>query len=103
MITLLPIEEEIEFCDGHYLRTTIFREAGTIGEQHRHHFNHDTQITRGAASLWIEGVWEGDYREGDLIFIQAMLLHHFIALEPDTRITCIWPEDIDMDQAIVRH
>ena len=100
---LLPIEEEIEFRDGHYLRTTILREAGTIGEQHLHHFDHDTMITRGAASLWIEGIWNGHYFEGDVINIKAMTMHHFIALKPDTRITCIWPEDIDMDQAIVRH
>jgi len=99
---LLPIEEEIEFRDGFYLRTTILREAGTVGEQHRHHFDHDTQITKGSASLWIDGQWDADYSEGDMIRIEALKLHHFVALEPDTRITCIWPEDIDMDEAIVR-
>ena len=99
---MMPIEEEIEFRDGKYLRTTILRGIGTIGEQHRHHFDHDALISRGAATLYVDGVFNGHYFEGDIISIKAMTLHHFIALKPDTRITCIWPEDIDIEAAIVR-
>lgn len=94
-------EVSSEFRNGTYRRTTTFPVSGMLADQHRHIFDHDTEIEQGRAALLLNGVHVGTYGKGQVVTLKARELHQFAILEAGTKITCIWPEDIDPESAII--
>ena len=86
--------EKIGHACGLMFRSVLLGQ-GVIVPQHKHDHDHASYIASGSARLWIDGVWEGDYTGGDEIEIKAQHEHLFQALEPNTRIVCVWPENLD--------
>ena len=93
--------ESVDFVNGEYRRSIMLDQVGKMVAQHRHEFDHQTEVTMGKARLWKNGVWAGDFKKGDRIETKANVQHVFQALVPNTAITCIWPEDVDPENVIV--
>lgn len=87
--------EFIEVKAGIYFRSIVLDKYEVVG-QHRHDAAHATLVGSGAARLWIDGVWSADIPAGHAVAIEANKDHVFQALEPDTRLSCIWREDVAM-------
>lgn len=102
-LKLIDFKEKVEFRDGFYRRSLVLKQGQMVG-QHMHEFDHKTEITRGRARMWKNGAWAGDHKAGTVLEIKAKSRHAFQALGPDaeTEITCLWPEDIDPETAIVK-
>lgn len=75
---------------GFYLRTALFERAGERSEQHEHTCEHPTLCGSGAAQYWENGVHVGDVRAGGAVKVSAGQKHEFVALEDNTRLTCIF-------------
>jgi hypothetical protein len=84
--------EPVEYVDdvgGLYFRAIILKHAGMVVPQHSHDHDHVTLIANGAARVWIDGKWLGDYAAFRAIEIKARAHHIFQALEPNTRLACV--------------
>jgi len=90
---LLRLEDQpVQFVDevaGLYFRSILLEKAGFVVPQHVHDYDHASYIGSGAARLWVNGEWIGDYQAGHAIEIKAGKEHVFEALEDNTRIACV--------------
>ena len=85
--------QEIQFKGGLYFRTLVLQ-AGGVGGQHAHQWDHATMIVTGSARLWSGAKVLGDYKAGEIAEVKAGEIHVFEALEDNTKLMCIWPESI---------
>lgn len=81
----------VEFVDevGDFYFRSIILKQGEYVEQHIHPYGHATYCGNGAARLWVDGVWQRDIEAGHAVMIEANKKHAFMALLPDTRLTCV--------------
>lgn len=82
----------IEFIDevaGIYFRSIVLEKTGDVGEQHQHDHDHATYCGNGAAEYWVNGAWQCNVKAGHAIEVKAGQNHKFIALEDNTRLTCV--------------
>ena len=84
----LAVESIHEVC-GMYFRSVLLPQRGTRIPQHTHDHAHANYCGAGAAQFWRDGVHVQDVKAGDVIEIQAGHLHEFVALEDNTRLTCV--------------
>lgn len=80
--------EYIEEAAGLYFRSIVLEQFETV-PQHSHDHDHATFVGSGAARVWVDGVWKGDYIAGRAVEIKAGRKHVFQALSPYTRLTCV--------------
>ena len=73
---------------GLYFRSVLLP-VGTMIPQHRHPYDHATYVGNGAVKLWVNGDLHGTYEAGEAILIRADCDHVFLALQPETRLTCV--------------
>lgn len=83
-----PVQKIVEAC-GLYFRSVILSDRGNIIPQHSHDHPHATFISSGRVRGWRNGEWIGDKGRGDAFEIEAGSAHVFLALEPDTMLTCV--------------
>jgi quercetin dioxygenase-like cupin family protein len=85
-----PIVESVQVdVAGLYIRSYLLPEAGTIIPQHVHPYDHATLVGSGTVDLCVDGVYVGQYRAGQAIFVEAGKKHIFQSVEPMTRLSCI--------------
>lgn len=85
------MSEIVEFVEekcGLYFRSILLNK-GDSGEQHIHDHDHATYCGNGAASLFVDGDWKEDVRAGHAVEVKAGKKHRFLALEDNTRLTCV--------------
>lgn len=84
--------EVVEFIDevcGIYFRSVLLPLAGDWAIQHVHDHDHATYIGSGAAMLEVDGLEVGKYPAGHAVAVLAGHAHRFVALEDNTRLTCV--------------
>ena len=81
--------EHIETVAGIYFRSILLARAGHVVPQHSHGHDHATYVGAGAARLWVDGKWVGDYPAGYAVEIKAGRAHVFQALQDNTRLACV--------------
>lgn len=84
-----PVERIEPDVAGFYFRSILLEKAGTPIPQHAHDHDHATLVCSGAARVWIDGEYHGDFGAGRAVEIKAGKLHVFQALEPQTRLCCV--------------
>jgi len=72
-----------------YFRSILLARAGHVVPQHSHGHDHATYVGAGAARLWVDGKWVGDYPAGHAVEIKADRAHVFQALQDNTRLACV--------------
>lgn len=80
--------EFIEEVAGIYFRSIIM-DRGESSVQHTHTHDHATYCGSGSASIYVDGELEGEVRAGHAVAVIAGKKHRFIALEDETRLTCV--------------
>lgn len=88
-----PPVEFIETVSGIYFRSVVLA-RGEVVEEHVHPHAHATLIAAGKARLWVDGQFRADVPAGSAVEVEANKRHMFQALEPGTRIVCVWRQDI---------
>lgn len=86
------MSEFVEFVDevcGLYFRSVLLTNAGDVVTQHTHDYDHATYIGSGSVKLYVDGIEQADYLAGRAVKVEANKKHHFVALEPNTRLTCV--------------
>lgn len=87
-----PVEKITQTKSGYY-RSILLEKAGTCVPQHTHDYPHDTLVGSGRARGWVKTggrwLWIGDKEAGDAFEIAEEKEHIFMALEPNTRLSCI--------------
>ncbi len=81
--------EFVDECAGLYFRSVLLTQEGDVVTQHTHDHDHATYIGNGKVKLFIEGVEAGDFLAGRAVKVTANQKHFFVALEPNTRLTCV--------------
>lgn len=85
---------------GLYVKETRVPLANTVLRQHRHTFPHLSVIASGAAAVWCDGEYLGEFRAPALVKIRPGAEHHFATTEPDTCVLCVHAEAAeDADEA----
>lgn len=87
------MSEIIEFVDeveGIHFRSILIRKAGTLVPQHEHDVSHPTLCGQGSASIYLGTAYWRDIKAGEAVPIKAGVVHSFMALEDDTRLTCVF-------------
>lgn len=74
---------------GLYFRAILLKNAGATVPQHVHDYSHVTLVAAGAARLWVDGVWKGDFAAFQALDIEANKEHLFQSLEANTRLVCV--------------
>lgn len=90
-------EPPVEFVgevEGISIRSTILEKVGDCVGQHAHQYSHATLVGSGEVRLWVDGVWLGDYKRGQVIAIKAGHPHIFQALAEDTLMSCLTISEI---------
>ena len=87
-----PIEFIEEVC-GVYFRSIVLACKGDRVGQHVHSHDHATYCGRGSAALFVEGKQTAVVVEGCAIPVLANVSHEFVALEDNTRLTCVHNAD----------
>lgn len=85
-------EQPVEFVDevcGLYFRSILLTNAGMIVPQHVHDHDHATLVGSGCVRLWVNGSYAGDFEAGHAVAVLKGCEHVFLALEPNTRLTCV--------------
>lgn len=88
---IVDFHAPVEFVDeveDLYFRSVLLQKNDFV-TQHVHPYSHATYCGSGAARLWVDGIWERDVVAGQAVGIKAGKKHAFLALEDDTRITCV--------------
>ena len=81
--------EGVDEAGGFYFRSVLLQNIGDVVTQHTHDYDHATYIGNGKVKLYVDGVEQGDYFAGRAVEVKANTKHHFVALEPNTRLTCV--------------
>lgn len=85
------MDEIVEFVDevaGIYFRSILIN-AGVVVPQHVHDYDHATYCGRGRAAMYVNGEFVMEVVEGRAVSIEAGKHHEFLALEDNTRLTCV--------------
>lgn len=89
---LVPLDEQpVEYVDdvgGLFFRAVCLKSAGDVIPQHSHAHDHVTLIASGAARVWVDGEYLGEFSAFRAIEIKASKHHIFQAREPNTRLVC---------------
>ena len=88
--------ERIQIKGGIYFRSVLVNRRDYVS-QHVHTHDHATYVGKGRCQLWEDGRDRGIFTEGDVIEIKAGAVHKFDILENETRLVCVWPENVDED------
>lgn len=83
------IVETIETIGGLYFRSILLPKSWLQANQHVHDYSHVNICAAGSAQFWQDGVHIKDVRGGDVVEIPANHQHHFVSLEPNTRLICV--------------
>lgn len=85
-----PVVEAIhaDVC-GLYFRSVLLPKMGMRIYQHEHEYDHPTYCGNGSAEYWEEGKLIGNVKAGDVVEVKAAKKHFFVALEDNTRLTCV--------------
>lgn len=78
-------EECVEFG----FHTITIEKAGTLVPQHVHDDSHATLVCAGRARGWTDGAYLGEKGPGEAFWVEGGKKHHFQAVEPITRLSCI--------------
>lgn len=84
-----PLVEWVDEVAGLYFRSVLLLNEGQVVTQHTHDYDHATYIGNGSVRLFVEGNVVGDFPAGRAVKVSANQKHHFVALEPNTRLTCV--------------
>jgi quercetin dioxygenase-like cupin family protein len=87
---LSDLVEFVEEVEGIYFRSILLPKAGMRVEQHQHEVSHPTYCGSGRAALFIDGKHVADVAAGHAIGVRANAPHLFVALEDNTRLSCIF-------------
>lgn len=85
-------DEVVEFIEevcGIYFRSVLLAKAGMRIGQHVHDHDHATYCGSGRARMVVDGVTQGEVCAGRAVPVLAGKRHEFIALEDNTRLTCV--------------
>jgi len=84
-------QEVIDFhlADDIFIKSGLFKDAGSVIKQHSHEYNHTSFIATGAVNVWCDGEYFGEYKSPIGILIKKHAKHTFITTEPNTTILCI--------------
>lgn len=85
-------DEVVEFVEvvcGTYFRSVLLPKAGMRIGQHVHDHDHATYCGSGRAQLIVDGITQGEVCAGHAAAVLAGKRHEFIALEDNTRLTCV--------------
>lgn len=85
--------ESIDIVAGIYFRSVVLNQFDVV-EEHVHPHAHATLIASGEVRLWVDGKFRADIKAGQPVEVEANKRHLFQALKPDTRIVCVWREDV---------
>lgn len=88
--------ESVQIEGGIYVRSVFLPFKGTTVPQHTHSEDHPTMVCAGRARLYVDGKFDRDIDAGSLVLIKAGRKHLFEALEDNTRISCLWREEVAM-------
>ncbi len=83
----------MEFCGKYYFRSSPILKKGDRIPQHKHDVPHPTFCCSGSADFYVDGLKAGTVTAGHAVEIEAGHLHAFVALEDNTRLTCIFNAD----------
>lgn len=83
---------------GLYFRSILLPNVGDRAWQHVHDHDHATYIGNGSARLIIDGEPRGVYLAGQAVAVLAGHHHEFVALEENTRLTCV--HDVASDASL---
>lgn len=90
MIASPEVVEFVEEIDGFHFRSILLPANGMVCGQHKHDISHPTLCGSGKAKLYVEGFEVGDVEAGHAIHVEAGKEHFFVALEDNTRLTCVF-------------
>lgn len=82
-------KEWLETEGGICVRMIYLEKAGYVVPQHTHEYGHTTLISSGAAALWVDGAWQGDFVAPCLRYVQPNAEHVYQALADNTVLSCI--------------
>ena len=88
----MPLDADISFVktpDGLCIKQLYFPYPGIFMGQHAHEFSHSHLVGNGEIRVWVEGVKNGDFKAGELIFIESGKRHMMMSLKSETRGFCI--------------
>ena len=86
---MIEIVESVEEVAGIYFRSVLLQKAGMRIAQHTHDHDHATYCGAGRARLVVDGQERGEVQAGHAVEVKAGHRHEFIALEDNTRLTCV--------------
>jgi quercetin dioxygenase-like cupin family protein len=86
--------EDVNEVDGIMFRTVMLPKAGMIAGYHSHDYAHASYIGAGSATLFFDGVFQGEHKAGTSLSIPADTAHSWQALEDNTRIACVHRSDV---------
>lgn len=85
-------DQPVQFVDevgGLYFRAIELVEVGHTVPQHSHTYDHVTLIASGAARVWVDGAYLGEFKGFHALKVEALKKHVFQATEPHTRLVCV--------------
>jgi hypothetical protein len=91
--TMPYLKQVVEFIDvvaGIYFRSSLMENAGDMIGQHVHEVSHATYVGSGSVRVWVNENHVGDFTAGHAIEVRAGDYHVLQALEPNTRISCVF-------------
>ena len=89
MTSLEPVIEFIDEVGGLYFRSILLRNRGDTAAQHTHEYDHVTYVGNGCVVAYADEECIGEVWAGHAIEIKAGIPHKFVAILPDTRLTCV--------------
>lgn len=90
-------EVDIHTPDDLFIKTFVIP-AGVLVPQHKHQYKHATLVCYGKVAAWKNKAHIGEYKEGQIIEIEADCFHEFLALE-ESRLACI--HNVELYDALV--
>jgi hypothetical protein len=87
-------------CGRFYVRSIFLPKSGNKVAQHVHDDDHPTLCGNGAAEYWEDGKFVGIVRAAGAVEVKGGKSHSFVALEDNTRLSCI--HDVSIAQEYAR-
>ena len=88
-MTIEPEVIEFHLADDVFIKSGVFREAGTRIPQHSHEYDHTSFIATGGVRVWCDGKYLGEHLSPCGILIKKHTKHTFETTEENTTILCI--------------